>query len=1039
MDPHSSYASASTSHASAGPQPVGHLQPAPPVQTAQYLSTHAIQRIWHQQQKSRRAAGSGGSGPQSAGSAAAAASGSSGPTNSRLPTLPEASHINALDQATGPSPLGFPSVSDISLDGLSAPQQAVLQAKAAGYTTAVVDLANDEFRQRWEYLCLQSPEDEQTTEPYAAALRDPSASQNRQASSQSQPQPSSTLVPPGWSSTMANPGGMGGSWELLSTSANIPPEAGGRPMIRSSSRNLLQAPDITQAAQARQAFQALAKKQQQAREAEEWRLNPCFRRTELNLTRLDDTDGIAVTAPAWLELDAEDEGIRLDSEIALHSLLTYASFLAVPIFILPPPSSDPSRRHLLPYYARAINAALSHGPGGQRAPSAGSVMKLAVRLPISSPHSLAQILASRSAGSIGKQQQQHPHVNAMQGSSALRASDDWAFEAWSHIRHSCGYNSRLNVVLDLSMPLPASSGLSRWIAEPVSHIWLPANSFLANAKGFPVLSKATQSFLRSQLAKTSKPVIVLSGTSEPPPQHTRGGPQAYLEYVRYLERSLPPESAVDAYARGYADWLQAPLQPLMDNLESGVYEVFERDPVKYALYEEAVYKCLLTRPAGEITNIWVCGAGRGPLVTRCLNAAEEAGRAVKITALEKNASAMIILQEKQVKEWGADRVELRFGDMRTAERPAREEDRADIVVSELLGSFGDNELSPECLDGGCRFLKTTGVSIPQSYTSFITPLSSAKLHNEVLTSGSAPGSSGQTPCASNAGAVKAAETPFVVLFGQVDFPATEGDSAHEKIQECWKFAHGPIEGSEIALDASGVPLSNSHNVRTTSHTFTIGSTSTIHGLAGYFEAHLYADVVMSIHPDPSRGSKDMLSWFPMYFPLKEPLYVPGGSEVDVHLWRLTSDKKVWYEWVIESFLNIPVSTGHRAATTSRPGSSMSNNQETGIPTTGLGLNLSSSSQPPPPSIPQVHFTDSSPTNGHETNSIGIGGGEFLNAMHTPRIPSVKLEEDKRFSQASSQPSSNRMVNRQDMAAVQRVKIGMSSLQNPNGRSHWVGM
>ncbi len=31
--------------------------------------------------------------------------------------------------------------------------------------------------------------------------------------------------------------------------------------------------------------------------------------------------------------------------------------------------------------------------------------------------------------------------------------------------------------------------------------------------------------------------------------------------------------------------------------------------------------------------------------------------------------------------------------------------QADILVSELLGSFGDNELSPECLDGVQRFLK----------------------------------------------------------------------------------------------------------------------------------------------------------------------------------------------------------------------------------------------------------------------------------------------------------------------------------------------
>lgn len=31
--------------------------------------------------------------------------------------------------------------------------------------------------------------------------------------------------------------------------------------------------------------------------------------------------------------------------------------------------------------------------------------------------------------------------------------------------------------------------------------------------------------------------------------------------------------------------------------------------------------------------------------------------------------------------------------------------QVDILVSELLGSFGDNEVSPECLDGAARFLK----------------------------------------------------------------------------------------------------------------------------------------------------------------------------------------------------------------------------------------------------------------------------------------------------------------------------------------------
>lgn len=42
-----------------------------------------------------------------------------------------------------------------------------------------------------------------------------------------------------------------------------------------------------------------------------------------------------------------------------------------------------------------------------------------------------------------------------------------------------------------------------------------------------------------------------------------------------------------------------------------------------------------------------------------------------------------------------------FGDMRLLEVP----EPVDILISELLGSFGDNELSPECLDGAQRFLK----------------------------------------------------------------------------------------------------------------------------------------------------------------------------------------------------------------------------------------------------------------------------------------------------------------------------------------------
>jgi len=54
--------------------------------------------------------------------------------------------------------------------------------------------------------------------------------------------------------------------------------------------------------------------------------------------------------------------------------------------------------------------------------------------------------------------------------------------------------------------------------------------------------------------------------------------------------------------------------------------------------------------------------------------------------------------------WG-DKVTVISSDMRQWDPP----NKADILVSELLGSFGDNELSPECLDGAQHLLKGNGL------------------------------------------------------------------------------------------------------------------------------------------------------------------------------------------------------------------------------------------------------------------------------------------------------------------------------------------
>lgn len=73
---------------------------------------------------------------------------------------------------------------------------------------------------------------------------------------------------------------------------------------------------------------------------------------------------------------------------------------------------------------------------------------------------------------------------------------------------------------------------------------------------------------------------------------------------------------------------------------------------------------------------------------------------VQISAELNFPNLHISLENLREEMWG-EQVEVVSCDMREWVAP----EKADIIVSELLGSFGDNELSPECLDGAQRFLK----------------------------------------------------------------------------------------------------------------------------------------------------------------------------------------------------------------------------------------------------------------------------------------------------------------------------------------------
>lgn len=533
----------------------------------------------------------------------------------------------------------------------------------------------------------------------------------------------------------------------------------------------------------------------------------------------------------WLQLDSANEMVRKNSEKAFMQEVNYASHLSIPAIMISLQSS--SAWNLTRTLYEYMQGQCSHN--------------LWIHVPMKAPSDCCQdtsLVATNTEASTANGLEETPWLE-----------DTWIW--WNSLRTLCDNNKRLCVVLELSADLPSPAVIDRWCSEPLKAVVLPTNLFLTNRKGFPVLARSHQVILKRFMRLGAQ--VVMSGTC----RHAEKGMVAYIQYLEYLWKTQDPLDSVSQFARGYEDYLQCPLQPLMENLESQTYEVFEKDPIKYKRYQEAIGRALLDRVPPEeratrTTVIMVLGSGRGPLVSATLRAAnEDVNCKVKVYAVEKNPNAVVTLETLKQEVWG-DSVTVVSCDMRVWQAP----EKADIIVSELIGSFSDNELSPECLDGAQRFLKEDSISIPSSYTSYLSPLSSSKLWNEVRSSNPGPGKHHEA----------AFEMPYVVHLHNVRTLAEP--------QPVFTFDHPNWQMAD--------------NNRYCMNEFDIALDATIHGFAGYFHCTLYKDVFISIVP--ATHSPGMFSWFPMYFPLKEPQFITAGSRIRVHFWRINNGKNVWYEW-----------------------------------------------------------------------------------------------------------------------------------------------
>lgn len=519
---------------------------------------------------------------------------------------------------------------------------------------------------------------------------------------------------------------------------------------------------------------------------------------------------VALAAP-WAELDSRNDVVADASLQVLQHEVTYARFCGISFVVIP----GPRRRTHISRYAHAVAGLLRSAPN----------LKLLVHTPCTEEFSA-------------------------DGQPPQDLLSIW--QVWDAVRSICDYPENLRLALELGPHVLPDTLVDRWFCENVAMLILSATTvFLSNQNGYPVLAKHTQSLLQKFIQEPNT-FILIKDLSEPQND-------GCLTYLQHLAAGKPELTTQQAYSEGYDDILEKPLQPLSENLENDTYEVFEQDAVKYRLYAQAIDDAMRTtlKDVPELVVI-VAGAGRGPLIDRVLAAASRLDRTVHVHAVEKNPGAVSLLKHRQRTQWG-DTVHIHMSDMREWAAPYQ----AHLIVSELLGSFGDNELGPECLKSLESALLPDGVMIPNAYVSWIEPTYSPRLYMQ-------------------ARKLKSCECPHVVK-------PLKAQSLAET-QAVWGFVHPYNVSGPRALK------------RSAHITFTIQKSGTVHGFTGYFEAQLFGDIELSTHPSfQSEKSPNLLSWFPMWFPLSVPLVVSKNSEVELNIWRQCDQTRVWYEWSVETY------------------------------------------------------------------------------------------------------------------------------------------
>jgi hypothetical protein len=386
------------------------------------------------------------------------------------------------------------------------------------------------------------------------------------------------------------------------------------------------------------------------------------------------------------------------------------------------------------------------------------------------------------------------------------------------------------------------------------------------------------------------------------------------------------------------DRLQHPLQPLKEILPIATYSEFERDSPKYKEYEKAIRQAICDKNEEKNDDdvsknnlvIVILGAGsRGPLldvVLKILKNQQHLLLSIKIFVIEKNQLAFDMLSLKRKrnhlwKEFVENGILEEFirGDGRSQEEVTDKivEKLSSskcswnlLLISELLGSFGDNELSPECIEGFLKSLFLSSSSskihfnsvscIPSKYTSFISICHAPKLQHQI----------GKISRNNK----NHLHQPFVVKATNVWFQnwkASEKKDDFCFFSPVFTFNHDFSICKNLEEVVKKIDKEDETNFRKATAKFEKRENSChlpITGILGFFECDLFVSQKrnpkevfgkLSTVPVVNRHSPDLYSWFPIYFPLLKVEEEAEKNEIEVVFQRRKTEGGMFYSWWIQ--------------------------------------------------------------------------------------------------------------------------------------------